>query len=94
VVGRQKHCPITALGYCPLQKPHVCALIKSLSGHKLFISMECLVYLTYTKNEVDHGTFWTPDQKELSFRIDLRQRVIFLQNAPLYVISMSLKLFV
>ena len=55
--------------------------------------MEYLVYLTYAKNEADYGTFWTPVQKELSFWISSCQRAIFLQNIPLYVISMALKLF-
>ena len=55
--------------------------------------MEYLVYLTYTKNKGDHGTFWTPVQKELSFRINSSQHAVFLHNIPLYVISMTPKLF-
>ena len=48
----------------------------------------------YTKNEVDHGTFWKLlIKRELSFRINLWQRVIFFRNAPLCIINITLKLF-
>ena len=55
--------------------------------------MEYLAYLTCTKNKGDHGLFWTRVQKELSFRINPFQCAIYLQNPLLYVIRMTLKLF-
>ena len=80
---RQKYRPITALGHCPLQKLPICLLLKQFYWHKLLTSYKCLVYLTYTKNELDHNTFWTPKQKELSFKINSHQYVNFSYSEPM-----------
>jgi hypothetical protein len=53
---RQKTSPNNCTGV--LFPAYICILY----WNKLLVSLEYLVYLTYTKNEVDHaGTFWTAD---------------------------------